>query len=72
MDVYFCLFQCKKGRWFLFEMVFLTPLGNAGDLHTLTILHVIFRLSGRELGRLLLARLVLSGTSLPPATALQH
>lgn len=72
MDVYFCLFQCKKGRWFLFEMVFLTPLGNAGDLHTLTVLHVIFRLSGRELGRLLLARLVLSGTSLPPATALQH
>lgn len=44
----------KKGKYVLFEMTFITSIGNAGDLHTLTILLVISSLSERELGRCVL------------------
>lgn len=57
MEMYFYLFQCekkKKGKYVLFEMTFITSIGNTGDLHTLTILLVISSLSERELGRCVL------------------
>lgn len=70
MDVYFYVFQCKKSRWFLLRVAFVSCVGNAGDPHIPAILHIIPSLSETELGRQFLTCSAVSGTPFPPTTAL--